>query len=95
MTVDEMSACSRALSIVRNRCKVINHMLGYGDGLSKSPCKCGMDWGRYVVTYCDAVICEFSQYEIADIEKAINKLDGVCDGLWYGLGGGVVDLNVR
>lgn len=95
MLVDEMSACSRAMSVVYNRVKVINHMLGYGDGLSASPCKCVPFLGKYVFKYCDAQICEFSQYDYDAILETVNKLDGVCDALWYGLGGGVIDLTAR
>lgn len=95
MTVDEMSACTWALGIVRNRVKFVNAILGYGSGLGKSPCKCTFSWGRYRVRYCDAEVASFSPYVISEIEDCIAKLDGIADGLWYGLGGGVIGLGRR
>lgn len=92
LSVDQMSAFSRTVNLIRNRVKVINGILGYGCWGPKVPCIYLHVHGTHQVTFCGAVYARFGPYDQRGADSALARLDALLDGLWYALGGGVVKL---
>lgn len=92
MTVDEMSAFSRTIGLIRNRVNVVNQVLGYGCYGRAVPCVYVHAHGSHVVSFCGAEYARFGPYDQQGADMALSRLDALFDALWYGIGAGVLKL---
>lgn len=92
MTVDEMSAFNKTLTLISNRVKVVNQVLGYGCYGRGVPCRYTYVHGTHEVNFCGSVFSRFGPYDQKGADLALTRLDALFDTLWYGIGAGVVCL---
>ena len=93
MTIYQISEYGKLLEVVDNRIKVINYMLGYSRvGARDNPMRLVYDRGKYMVKLNDCEIVDFDIYDIDGIKRAIDKLDGMNDGIWCALGEGIIKV---
>lgn len=86
MNIEETNAYGKMLRLLDNRIQIINDMLGFTrHGCLSNPMRLVSDGSmRYVMLDC-CEVARFKMYEFAELEKVIERVDGMNDGIWFAL----------
>lgn len=89
--MDEVYRFGKTLGVIENRLKVINQELGFGVvGAIGNPLRMSLARGRYRIDLCGEEFQNFGVWDCEGAYSALCALDGLNEGLWLLLRGGVL-----
>ena len=94
MGTGEVARFGKCLSLLDNRIEVINYMLGYGIRNSlDNPMIMSISRGDYLIRVGDCEMDRFRIYDSEAAQRALDRIDGLNDGIWYMLGKWIIPKN--
>lgn len=84
MSVENIARFGYDLRVLDNRIDIVNQMLGYGVGGSiGNPLVLRLSKGMYTIMVGDCEFLSFRIYDCDGAERAIERMEGLNDGIWY------------
>lgn len=84
MSADNIARFGYDLRVLDNRIDIVNQMLGFGiAGSIGNPMMMKLSRGTYTILCGNCEFVSFRIYDCAGAECAIERMEGLNDGIWY------------
>lgn len=96
VSVDDVARFGKTLELIENRLKVINQEVGYGIvNAVGNPLRLSLRKGRYSIDLCGEEFQSFGIWDCESAECAYTAIEGLNNGLWLLMRGGVLSCTTK